>query len=111
MRVTPMESTENTCQFRARKRNLTPSNYAETKIILKIVDTIGAFDDLNLLDKTDALTGTFKIKRKINKKGIPNVKAHFIFNDDIFSNLGFKKVTFKDKVTNSLFGDATNPRK
>ena len=81
-----------------------------SNLFSKIVQTIGAFDDLNLLDKTDTLTGTFKAKRRTNKKGISNVKATFIFRDDAFSDLGFKKIRFKDKVTNSLFGDATNPR-
>ena len=76
----------------------------------KIIQTIGAFDDLNLLDDSDTLTGTFKTRRKTNKKGISNIKATFIFKDDAFSDLGFKKVRFKDKVTNSLFGDAVNPR-
>ena len=81
-----------------------------SNVFSKIVDTIGAFGDLNLVDKTDTLTGTFKVKRKINNKGIDNVKATFFFQDDVFSGLGFKKVTFKDKITNSIFGDATNPR-
>ena len=83
----------------------------DSNVFTKIYDTIGAFNDLNLLGEIDALTGNFKVRRKTNRKGISNVKATFIFNDDIFSNLGFKKVRFKDKVTNSLFGDAQNPRK
>ena len=83
----------------------------DTNIFTKIYDTIGAFADLGLLEEIDALTGKFKIRRKTNRKGIPNVKATFTFNDDIVNNLGFKKVRFKDKVTNSLFGDAQNPRK
>ena len=83
----------------------------DTNIFTKIYDTIGAFGDLSLLEEIDALTGKFKVRRKTNRQGISNVKATFIFNDDIVSNLGFKKVRFKDKVTNSLFGDAQNPRK
>ena len=81
-----------------------------SSLFTKIIQTIGAFDDLNLLDKADTLTGAFKARRQTNKKGISNVKATFIFKDDAFSDLGFKKIRFKDKVTNSLFGDATNPR-
>ena len=81
-----------------------------SNVFSKIVETIGAFVDLNLVDPTDTLTGTFKVKRKTNKKGIDNVKATFFFQDQIFSELGFKKVKFKDKITNSIFGDATNPR-
>ena len=83
----------------------------DTNIFTKIYDTIGAFGDLSLLEEIDALTGKFKVRRKTNRQGISNVKATFIFNNDIVSNLGFKKVRFKDKVTNSLFGDAQNPRK
>ena len=81
-----------------------------SSLFSKIIQTIGAFDDLNLLDKTDTLTGTFNARRRTNKKGISNVKATFIFKDDAFSDLGFKKIRYKDKITNSLFGDATNPR-
>ena len=82
----------------------------DTNVFSKIYNVIGAFDDLNLLDSSDTLTGTFKTRRKTNKKGISNVKATFVFKDDIVSSLGFKKVKFKDKVTNSLLGDADNPR-
>ena len=39
------------------------------------------------------------------------MKAIVFFKDDIVSDLDFKKVKFKDKVANSLFGDAQNPRK
>ena len=81
-----------------------------SNLFSKIVKTIGGFDDLNLVDSTDTLTGTFKAKRKTNAKGITKIKAVFIFQDDTFSGLGFKKVRYKDKLTNSLFGDATNPR-
>ena len=82
----------------------------DSNVFTKIYDTIGAFDDLNLLEEIDALTGNFKVRRRTNRKGISNVKATFTFNDDVISNLGFKKVSFKDKVTNSIFGDAQNPR-
>ena len=82
----------------------------DSNVFSEIIDVIGAFDDLNLLDGIDALTGTFKARRRTNKKGISNVKATFIFKDDIISSLGFKKIKFKDRVTNSLFGDAQNPR-
>lgn len=82
-----------------------------SNVFSKIYDTIGAFDDLNLLDQTDALTGNFKIRRRSNKKGIASITALFSFNDDIISGLGFKKVKFRARVTNSLFGDAQNPRK
>ena len=82
----------------------------ESSVFSKIYDTIGAFNDLNLLDETDTLTGNFKVKRKTNRQGISNVKATFTFTDDMVASLGFRKVKFKDKVTNSLFGDAQNPR-
>ena len=75
-----------------------------------IANVIGAFSDLNLIDKSDTLTGTFTAKRKTNRKGITNAKATFFFKDDAVSDLGFKKVIFKDKITNSVFGDAQNPR-
>ncbi|MDC3011416.1 hypothetical protein OAZ24_04205 [Synechococcus sp. AH-736-G21] len=83
----------------------------DTNIFSKIYDTIGAFNNLGLLEEIDALTGNFSIRRKTNRRGISNVKATFTFTDDIVNNLGFKKVKFKDRVTNSLFGDAQNPRK
>lgn len=75
-----------------------------------IANVIGAFSDLDLIDKSDTLTGTFTAKRKTNRKGITNAKATFFFKDDAVSDLGFKKVIFKDKITNSVFGDAQNPR-
>ena len=83
----------------------------ESSVFSKIYDTIGAFNDLSLLEEIDALTGNFKVRRKTNRPDISNVKATFTFNDEFVSNLGFRKTTFKDKVTNSLFGDAQNPRK
>ena len=82
----------------------------ELNLFSKIIQTVGAFDDLNLVDDSDTLTGAFRARRKTNRRGASNVKATFLFKDDIFSRLGFKKVIFKDKVTNSFFGDANNPR-
>ena len=61
-----------------------------SNVFSEIIDVIGAFDDLNLLDRIDALTGTFKARRRTNKQGISNVKATFIFKDDIISSLGLK---------------------
>ena len=75
-----------------------------------IANVIGAFSDLDLIDKSDTLTGTFTAKRKTNRKGITNAKATFFFKDEAVSDLGFKKVRFKDRITNSVFGDAQNPR-
>ena len=82
----------------------------ESSVFSKIYDTIGAFNDLRLLEEIDTLTGNFKVKRRTNRQGISNVKATFTFGDDIIRGLGFAKTKFKDKVTNSLFGDAQNPR-
>jgi len=79
-------------------------------VFSKVYDTIGAFDDLLSFDKSDALTGSFKVKRKRNKKGISNIKATFAFDSESVNNLGFRKVNFKDRITNSLFGDSLNPR-
>ena len=72
-------------------------------VFSKIYDAVNIFD--NLVDLDSSLSGTFKIKRKTNKKGIANVKGKFIFKDDILAGFGFKKVSFKDKVSGSLFGD------
>ena len=82
----------------------------DSSLFSKIAQTVGAFDDLNLVDKADTLTGTFRARRRTNKQGISNVKVTFIFKDKAFSGLGFKKIRFRDKITNSLFGDSTNPR-
>ena len=83
----------------------------DTNIFSKIYDTIGAFNNLSLLEEIDALTGNFSIRRRTNRRDISNIKVTFTFTDDIVNHLGFKKVRFKNKVTNSLFGDAQNPRK
>ena len=82
----------------------------DSNVFADIANVIGAFSDLNLIDKSDTLTGTFQVKRKTNRKGITSARATFTFKDDAVSNLGFKKVKFRDKITNSLFGDAQNPR-
>ena len=82
----------------------------DSNVFADIANVIGAFSDLNLIDKSDTLTGTFQAKRKTNRKGITSARATFTFKDDAVSNLGFKKVKFRDKITNSLFGDSTNPR-
>ena len=75
-----------------------------------IIDAIETFDDLIGLDQSDTLTGTFKAKRRTNKKGISSVKATFKFKNDIAKELGLKTLKFKDKVTNSFFGDSENAR-
>ena len=82
----------------------------DSNVFSDIANVIGAFSDLDLIDKSDTLTGTFTAKRKTNRKGITNAKATFFFKDEAVSDLGFKKVRFKDKITNSVFGDAQNPR-
>ncbi|QNJ04273.1 hypothetical protein [Synechococcus sp. PROS-U-1] len=81
-----------------------------SNVFSKIINVIGAFDDLNLVDNSDTLIGNFRARSRTNKKGISNVKAVFTFKDDAVSGLGFKKVIFKDKITNSFFGDAENAR-
>ena len=83
----------------------------DSNIFSEIYKTIRAFDDLSLLDEADTLTGKFKIKRRSNRQGISSIKAIVFFKDDIVSDLDLKKVKFKDKVANSLFGDAQNLRK
>ena len=72
-------------------------------VFSKIYDAVNIFD--TLVDSDSSLSGTFKIKRKTNKKGIANVKGKFIFKDDILAGFGFKKISFKDKSSGSLFGD------
>ena len=72
-------------------------------VFSKIYDAVNIFD--NLVDLDSSLSGTFKIKRKTNKKGIANVKGTFRFKDDILAGFGFKKISFKDKSSGSLFGD------
>jgi hypothetical protein len=72
-------------------------------VFSKIFDSVNIFDDL--VDLDGSLSGTFKIKRKTNKKGIANVKGTFKFKDDILAGFGFKKLVFKDRSSSSLFGD------
>lgn len=72
-------------------------------VFSEIFDAVNIFNTLTDLD--DSLSGTFKIKRKTNKKGIANVKGTFSFKDDILAGFGFKKISFKDKSSGSLFGD------
>ena len=81
-----------------------------SSIFSKILDVIEVFDNFADLDQTDSLTGTFQVRRRKNRKGISNVKATFLFKDDIVSGTKFRKVRFKDRITNSLFGDAVNER-
>ena len=72
-------------------------------VFSEIFDAVNIFD--NLVDLDGSLSGTFKIKRKTNKKGIANVKGKFSFKDDILAGFGFKKISFKDNSSSSLFGD------
>ena len=72
-------------------------------VFSEIFDAVNIFD--TLVDLDGSLSGTFKIKRKTNKKGIANVKGTFSFKDDILAGFGFKKISFKDKSSGSLFGD------
>ena len=72
-------------------------------VFSEIFDAVNIFD--TLVDLDGSLSGTFKIKRKTNKKGIANVKGKFSFKDDILAGFGFKKISFKDKSSSSLFGD------
>ena len=72
-------------------------------VFSEIFDAVNIFD--TLVDLEGSLSGTFKIKRKTNKKGIDNVKGTFKFEDDILSGFGFNKISFKDKASGSLFGD------
>jgi hypothetical protein len=72
-------------------------------VFSEIFDAINIFD--TLVDLDGSLSGTFKIRRKINRKGIAIAKGTFSFKDDILAGLGFKKISFKDKSSGSLFGD------
>ena len=72
-------------------------------VFSEIFDAVNIFD--NLVDLDGSLSGTFKIKRKTNKKGIANVKGKFSFKDDILAGFGFKNISFKDNSSSSLFGD------
>ena len=72
-------------------------------VFSEIFDAVNIFD--TLVDLDGSLSGTFKIKRKTNRKGIDNIKGTFSFKDDILAGFGFKKISFKDKSSGSLFGD------
>ena len=80
-------------------------------VFTKITDAITAFDDVIGFDASDTLSGKFAIKRRMNRQGVSSVRAIFAFKDQVLSGFGpAKKVKFKDKITNSLFGDSVNPR-
>ena len=87
-----------------------PAN--NSNIFSSIIETIEFYDNLLGLDRTDSLTGTFKVKRKTRGNGLAKVKATFQFKDEFVAGLGSKgtKIKYKDKITNSIFGDAENPR-
>ena len=72
-------------------------------VFSEIFDAVNTFD--YLVDLDGSLSGTFKINRKTNRKGIATAKGTFIFKDDILSGFGFNKISFKDKASASLFGD------
>ena len=72
-------------------------------VFSEIFDAVNIFD--TLVDLEGSLSGTFKIRRKTNRKGIANVKGTFKFKDDILSGFGFNKIVFKDRSSGSLFGD------
>ena len=71
-------------------------------VFSEIFDSVNFFD--NLFDLDGSLSGTFKINRKTNRKGV-TAKGTFIFKDDMLADFGFKKISFKDKSSGSLFGD------
>ena len=71
-------------------------------VFSEIFDAVNIFD--TLVDLEGSLSGTFKINRKTNRRGIDNVKGTFKFKDDILSGFGFNKISFKDKAPGSLFG-------
>ena len=50
-------------------------------VFSEIFDAVNIFD--TLVDLDGSLSGTFKIRRKTNGKGIANVKGIFKFKDDI----------------------------
>jgi hypothetical protein len=78
-------------------------NNSKINVFSELFDVINVFDDL--VDLDDSLSGTFKLTRKTNRKGVANIKATFVFKDEILQKLDSKKVSFKDKSSNSLFGD------
>ena len=74
-----------------------------TNVLSEIFDAVNYFD--TLVDLDGSLSGTFKIRRKPNRRGRDIVKGLFEFEDDIIAGFGFSKLRFKDKSPGSLFGD------
>ena len=73
-----------------------------TNVLSKIFDAVNYFD--TRVDLDGSLSGTFKIKRKTNRKGINSVNATFKFKGDIIEGLK-TNFYFTDKSPDSLFGD------
>ena len=67
-------------------------------------------DDLDALTGLGILSGAFKARVKSNENGISNAKSKFVFDDDIVTDYGIEKVSYKDTSSNSIFGDSENPR-
>ena len=77
-------------------------------VFSKFFDAVNKAGNIVDLNGYGSLSGTFKINRKTNRKGIATAKGTFIFKDfkdDILANFGLKKISFKDKSAGSLFGD------
>ena len=97
--------------IKVKNQKMAAKDAGDFNLFSKIWRKIRTFDDLGLLDdELDALTGTFKLARKTNKKGTSWVKSAFVFYGDIARGRG-PKVTLRDRDANSLFGDSYNPRK
>ena len=73
-----------------------------TNVLSKIFDAVNYFD--TRVDLDGSLSGTFKIKRKTNRKGINSVNGTFKFKGDIIAGLK-TNFYFTDKSPDSLFGD------
>ena len=71
-------------------------------VFSEIFDAVNIFGTIVGLD--GSLSGTFKIKRKTNRKGLNSVNATFKFKDDIIAGLK-TNFYFTDKSPDSLFGD------
>ena len=67
-------------------------------------------DDLDDLTGLGVLSGTFKARNRTNSNGISNSKSTFVFKDDLVTDLGVNKISYKDKSVNTLFGEAVNAR-
>jgi hypothetical protein len=76
---------------------------SSSNVFSEIFDAVNVFD--TLVDLDGSLSGTFTIKRKINKRGIDNLKNTFTFKDDILAGFGFNRIKFKGKASGSLLGD------